>query len=518
MVHLLRLFKNYMIEDAKSFFRRTILGHHLEIKKELARLSEASEVQKKNYQAFILREEEKYFHGMLPVPDSRFVHVVGYDDLANKVGEFRELFTLSSYTDIIIFAKDPKALDPKAIPYIYRAFMKDDNLQVLYGAEDEISENGLRFNPIFKPAWSPEYFEKDFYFGSYVAIRNIPENVIFLQGYQDGQAALYAALRRFLVSKVLKREDFLSVTPVLYHGKTPYQKLSSEMISNIRKKGMLSNTVENALVSIIVPSKDHPKLLWKLLWTLKKTAYKNFEVIIVDNGSSLKNQKKIKNILKLFSFKIKYILDEAPFNYSKMNNIGAKEASGKYLLLLNDDIEIFHKRWLSRMILYASRVGVGAVGAKLLYPDRETIQHVGVLNLPTGPMHPLIYQKNFNPLAYGMNEISHNCLAVTGACLLVPKEAFDSVDGFDENLAVAYNDVDLCLKLYEKGYRNIIRPEAMLVHHESVSRGADALSEEKKKRLDEERNYLYEKHPLLLMEDPYLGYFRMEYVNYLEEA
>lgn len=195
------------------------------------------------------------------------------------------------------------------------------------------------------------------------------------------------------------------------------------------------------------------------------------------------------------------------FNFSKMCNIGAKEASGELLLFLNDDIEISEavkqnpnltapvSQWLSILAGQAQVSYTGAVGCKLYYPGGIQFQHAGVLNLPIGPGHCLYGMGDDLNYYYGRNLLDYNFCAVTGACLMVERKKFDEAGGFDEELVVAYNDVALCFSLLELGYHNVLRNDVALVHHESVSRGLDRASEEKEERRKREMEKLYEKHP-----------------------
>ncbi|MCR4990939.1 MAG: glycosyltransferase, partial [Lachnospiraceae bacterium] len=190
-------------------------------------------------------------------------------------------------------------------------------------------------------------------------------------------------------------------------------------------------------------------------------------------------------------------------NFSYMCNLGASYAHGDYLLFLNDDMEIIEADWLEKMLEKASLPYAGAVGAKLLYPDSDIIQHAGITNLRIGPAHKLQFLSDKEDHYYGRNRYVHDMMAVTGACLLVKRAVFDKAGGFDEELKVAFNDVDLCYTIYEKGYYNIQRNDVRLYHHESLSRGNDSDSDEKMKRMNDEKDRLYAKHQHLYGVDPF---------------
>ncbi|MBQ0041946.1 MAG: glycosyltransferase family 2 protein [Lachnospiraceae bacterium] len=257
------------------------------------------------------------------------------------------------------------------------------------------------------------------------------------------------------------------------------------------------------LVSIVIPSKDNEEVLIRLLDSIKnKTEYNNYEVIVVDNGSS----GHVRTILMGYASswdRMTYVYEPMDFNFSKMVNLGARKAKGDYVLLLNDDTEVLDGNWLSTMTMQAMLPHVGCVGAKLLYPDSDLIQHAGVTNLAVGPAHKIQMKSDSVSYYYGKNRMVHDYVGVTAACLLVSKKIYEEVGGFDEEIKVAFNDVDFCFSVIEKGYYNVMRPDVVLTHYESLSRGDDRKSEEKTRRMLAERDRLYEKHGWLWGKDPY---------------
>ena len=256
------------------------------------------------------------------------------------------------------------------------------------------------------------------------------------------------------------------------------------------------------VVSVIILSKDHPGVLENCLRSFKeKTQYRFYEWIVVDNGSSEENREKVETLQKTYGFT--YIYEPMPFNFSKMCNLGEKKAKGDLILLMNDDIEIIEGSWLERMAGQALLPHVGAVGAKLWYADSENIQHAGVTNLKIGPSHKLVTFPDEEDYYFGRNRVTYNVAAVTGACLMVTRKKYEAAGGLDESLPVAYNDVDFCFKLLEAGYVNVQRNDAILCHHESLSRGLDEQSEGKWERLLAEKEALYERHPQLRGKDPF---------------
>ncbi|MDE7248495.1 MAG: glycosyltransferase, partial [Lachnospiraceae bacterium] len=266
-----------------------------------------------------------------------------------------------------------------------------------------------------------------------------------------------------------------------------------------------------AFISVIIPSKDNPEVLFYCIYSLLErthTVYP-YEIIIVDNGSNDSNRQRIEEEIECLKSMnptedgFTYVYQPMEFNFSDMCNIGAGKAKGNILLFLNDDMEILQADWLDLMVEKAALPYAGAVGVKLLYPNSDTIQHAGITNLRVGPAHKLQFLSDEKVHYYGMNRGVHNMLAVTGACLMLRWEVFDQAGGFCRELAVAFNDVDLCYTLYEKGYYNIVRNDVILYHHESLSRGKDGESEEKQLRLLREKDLLYERHQALYGKDPF---------------
>jgi GT2 family glycosyltransferase len=226
-------------------------------------------------------------------------------------------------------------------------------------------------------------------------------------------------------------------------------------------------------VSIIIPTRDGLALLKQCLDSIfAHTLYQNFEIIIVDNGSVRPET------LKYFDEvsqrpNVRVLRDELPFNFSALNNRAARVATGEFLCLLNNDIEVISPDWLNEMVSLANLPHAGAVGACLWYPN-DALQHGGVvlgLGGIAGHMHHMMQRGHYG--YFGRAVAMQNLSAVTAACLVVKKSVYDEVGGLEEELAVAFNDVDFCMKLLKAGYRNIWTPYAELYHHESATRGSD---------------------------------------------
>lgn len=390
--------------------------------------------------------------------------------------------------------------------------------EAVYGDEDEWNEEEQkRQNPWFKPDWSPDTLHSCLYIGNMIAMRvsllkkaaeKLGETAAF-EELPDGRresisgAALkesgeaYSDFWRFLLylTDVLG-VSFGHIDRILYHRDITAPCPGHEAV-HVR----YPMPDGEKPVSVIIPSKDHPELLKQCLNAIHEvTAYPSYEVIVVDNGSAPENQSVICAMREQMHFI--YLYEEIEFNFSKMCNLGAARAKGDVLLFLNDDIEVQGKEWMTILTEQALQPHTGAVGVKLYYPDSKVIQHTGVANMKIGPAHKLGGMEDQGCLYHGRNLADHNVLAVTAACMAVERKKYDEVGGFCEELAVAYNDVDICFSLYEKGYYNLVRNDVALFHHESYSRGSDRAAA-KEKRLLQERKKLYQRHPKLYGKDPF---------------
>ena len=256
------------------------------------------------------------------------------------------------------------------------------------------------------------------------------------------------------------------------------------------------------LVSLIIPTKNSKELVKACIESIReKTIYKNYEILLIDNGSD--EEASIRYFETLAELPEVHVLNyPGPFNYSAINNFGVKHAKGQVVGLINNDIEVISPDWLTYMVGHVMRDDIGCVGAKLLYSDGR-IQHAGVvLGYGGGAGHAHKHFPRYHPGYLKRLAATQNYSAVTAACLLVKRSHFGAVGGLDEeNLAVAFNDVDFCLRVRELGVRNLYCAEAELYHHESVSRGLD-ISPEKAARFNRELEYLQTKWSHVIKHDP----------------
>lgn len=326
----------------------------------------------------------------------------------------------------------------------------------------------------------------------------IGENVFYKPEYSPHTLMSYDYIGPCLIKKRLVREN-----------KTSYEILrelsekgaSFRHIPRVLSKGNrvpeenINMPAVNGRVSIIIPSRDNYDVLRRCIDSIRnKSTYNNNEIIIADNGSGAYTQEKYSAMAD------KYVYNKSEFNFSRMCNMGAEKAEGDFLLFLNDDTEVITPDWLEKIISLASLENTGAAGAKLYYPGSRKIQHCGVINISNGPVHAFIGQEDSDELYFGRSKYNYNSIAVTAACLCIDKNKFT---GFDEGFKVAYNDVDMCFSLYERGLYNAVCNEAVLYHYESLSRGNDLDDKNKMKRLLTERKRLYKKHRELVGRDPF---------------
>lgn len=432
--------------------------------------------------------------------------------------------------EFIAFMDCDDVIAPNALYEFAKKLNENSELDFIYSDEDKLSEDGTkRHSPFFKPDWSPDTFMSLMYTNHLAVYRtSIVRQTGGLRTEFNGTQD-YDFTLRFMelsdnhkvghIQKVLyywreRGESIASNAEAKPYALEAMKRAKEEALSRRGLKGHIEyvgdmyqyrvvyENEKQEKVSIIIPSKDNIELLFQCITSIRKyTQYSNYEIVVVDNGSDEENREKISQFAK--KNHVIYHYEKMEFNFSRMCNLGAKIATGDYLLFLNDDIEIINGEWLSRMVGHASLPHIGAVGAKLLYPDSNIIQHIGITNLGIGPSHSFIGFSDGVSYYFGRNRMDYNVLAVTAACVIVSRDKFQEVEGFDEQLTVAYNDVDLCFKLYEAGYYNVIRNDVSMYHYESASRGSDDIDEEKRQRLQKERNRLYSKHEKLEGKDPF---------------
>lgn len=433
-------------------------------------------------------------------------------------------------------------LSKHALSEVVKALNFNKELDFIYSDEDKIDLDGKRFNPNFKPDYSPDLLISCNYICHFSVlrtslIRQVGGFEVGLEGVQDHDLFLKV---------VEKTSNIYHIPKILYHwriiegstglsidNKEYIRKAGHKMITQTLKRRNLAGKItnqgliasmyvvdyENSMekVSIIIPTKDSFDVLKVCLESIyNKTTYSNFEIILVDNGTTC--EKTLKLILEYENKdNFKTLKIDKEFNYSLLNNEAAKIASGDYLLLLNNDVEVITPNWIELMLGYARQSHVGCVGAKLYYPN-DLIQHNGVVGGLYGIAgHTGLLEEKSRVSYNAYSHLPTNYLAVTAACLMVSKKIFFEVGLLDErNLTIGFNDVDFCIRVYNKGYYNLVNPKVELYHYESFSRGLDNNSE-KKQRSVKEMQYMYENYKEYICNDPFYNQnFSLAKPYYLE--
>jgi glycosyltransferase involved in cell wall biosynthesis len=390
-------------------------------------------------------------------------------------------------------------LADEALVWVAKAIAEHPQARLFYSDEDKLSFAGERVDPYFKCDWNPVLMEGQNMF-CHLGVYNT-ELVRQVGGFREGFEGSQDHDLVLRCSRYLGREQIVHIPRVLYtwrvHSGSTASKISSKTYAiqagiraideHLRIQGIPLRQItwsasgyraQLALpdllpkVSVIIPTRNGLKVLRPCLASLlEKTSYSNIEVLVIDNGSD--DPATLIYLLDLERLgKIQVLRDPSPFNYAALNNRAVQCATGEFICLLNNDIEVIEPSWLEELVLQALRPGAGAVGARLLYPNR-TVQHGGVWLGIGGVAGHAHLRLDANSFGYFCRlQLAQEISAVTAACLLVRKRHYLAVGGLDKtNLKIAFNDVDFCLKLRELGLRNIYAPHAILVHHESVSRG-----------------------------------------------
>lgn len=394
-------------------------------------------------------------------------------------------------------------LHPSALYEVMRAIC-EHGTDFIYTDENTFSEEPRdAYYPHFKPDFSPDTLRSYNYICHLsVFSRELLDSVGYFRSEYDGSQDYDLILR--LTEKAKK---VFHIRKILYYwrahknsvaqdvGAKPYTVAAAKkaLAAHLERCGLkgevLDSSVpttyhikyeidENPLISVIIPNKDHTDDLDICLKSLyEKSSYKNFEVIIVENNSSEKETFEYYEALTQKHGNIKIVTWKGKFNYSAINNFGVSCAKGEYILLLNNDVEIINGSCLEEMLMFAQRKDVGAVGAKLYYSD-DTVQHAGViLGLGGTAGHAHKHFGRSHPGYMARASIAQNLTACTAACLMMRRDVFDEIGGLDEEFEVAFNDVDLCMKIRKKGYLVVFTPYAELYHYESKSRGNDSTPE-----------------------------------------
>ena len=480
-------------------------------------------------------------------PGDRGMSVVldGYRDDRIKVLRQDENLGISGNTnagidachgDFIAFLDHDDLLDKLALFRYARKITDDPTIDALYSDEDFLTEDGAYINPRFKSDFNIDLLRVHNYITHFVAARASLVRDLRLRSAFDG-----AQDYDFLLRLAEKTDRIAHVPEVLYHwrmseGSTagnPESKPAAAVAGlnalneHLARCGLHAsadytdtpfvyrthyNVVGEPLVSIIIPNKDSREVLERCIESIvSKTVYPNYEILVVENNSVTDEIFAYYEEVQKQHPAVRVLTWDAEFNYSKINNFGAREAKGEYLLLLNNDTEVIEPYWLDSMLGFCQRDDVGVVGAKLLYPD-DTVQHAGVamvfcsnLSVMGGPVHMFCDLDRDEPGYANRAIISQDVSMVTGACLLTKRSVYEAVGGLSEKYRVAYNDVDYCLKVRRKGRLVVFDADALLYHYESFSRGNDMVGPSARRFATEQGMLRHDWPDCYIEPDPYYG-------------
>ncbi|WNG18380.1 glycosyltransferase [Cystobacter fuscus] len=384
-------------------------------------------------------------------------------------------------------------LSPDALYSVVQRLNQTPDEDVLYSDEDKLDARGKRVEPFFKPDWSPELLLSMNYLCHFTVVRKrLLEEVGGFRSAFDGSQDYDLFLR---LSERTKR--IAHIPKVLYHWRIipqsaassleakPYahqaaKKALEEALERRGRPGTVTMAPSGAfsvrykleqrpLVSIIIPTKDKVELLRQCVLSIQaRSSYTNYELVVVDNNST---EPETFRFFKELPPPHRVLRDTRPFNWAAINNSAAEQAQGEYLLFLNNDVEVIDPDWLEAMLELAQWPEMGAVGAKLLFPN-DTLQHAGVvMGIGGVANHAFKHLGAEQPGYFNLAQVIRDYSAVTGACMMVRRSVFEELGGFDERLRVAFNDIDFCLRLRERGYSVVYTPHAKLYHYESATRG-----------------------------------------------
>jgi GT2 family glycosyltransferase len=433
--------------------------------------------------------------------------------------------------DFIALLDHDDLLAPHALYWIAVEIERNPDAQIVYSDEDKIDEDGERFTPYCKPDWNPQLGLSQNFVSHLGVYRR--ETVQALGGFRTGYEGSQDYDLMLRVSESATPEQIRHVPAILYHwraasGSTALSNAQKSYAwdagrraiqDHLQRRGVAAEvsrsrsasyyrvhySLPDALlkVSIIIPTRDGFDLLSRCVESLlARTTYPNYEVLVVDNGSSEPRAVAFLDSLRgRQGFRV--LSCPGAFNYSAMNNLAFENAEGEVLCLLNNDTEVITPDWIQEMAGCLLQPGVGIVGARLLFGD-GTVQHAGVLAGVGGVanhVHAFIAQDH--PGHFGRAWLAQDWSGVTGACMMIRRAVYDQLGGLDaEHLAVAFNDVDFCLRARAAGWRVVYTPYAELYHHESSTRGSDR-GREKRQRAKRERDYMRKRWATELAEDPF---------------
>jgi len=486
----------------------------------------------KNWELIILydrSEQSKYpfLFGDEIQRDSR-IRIFPYDPREDHATILNKALDISS-GQFFLQLNSSELLREHALYLVINEINHFPSSEVIYTDQDQLNHHDERWDPFFKPDWNPDLFlSKNLLSNFCVYKTNTAKKV---GGYQEGFGEERNWDLAMRITETIPKSNIRHIPHICVHSRQNKNSTNSKNNSNslpsknhfrtlishfkrTNKKVKICQTDNpywrikypipdpNPLVSIIIPTKNQPRLLKNCIKSIKnKTTYLPYEILVINNQTT--DPDALAYFVNIRGKENIHILDyDDTFNYSAINNYAVKQARGEILIFLNDDVEVISPDWLEELVGHALREEIGAVGAMLYFPN-NTIQHAGIVLFPDRIAGHSFYSQARG--SHGQNDrarLVQNYSAVTGACMAVQKSKFQQVSGFDEeNLPIAYNDVDLCLRFKQAGYENLWTPYAELYHHESVTRGLDD-TKEKQNRLQKETDFIIRKWGSIIANDP----------------
>lgn len=465
------------------------------------------------------------------------IHWFEWDSEKNLVENLNAVWTQTG-GEFLSVVGEQDMLAPNALYELVQAVNAQEELDVFYSDEDELDEMGkLHKNPYFKSDMNLELLRCHNYISDWFVLkRSVMEKIG--EFHDEFASAWYYdfILRSVEGTKVCHCPKILYSRQAVRAKEQPqdgvraiqahYQRMGIHAVTNYNKEyGWYDTNVilkRHPKVTILIPNKDHAADLAQCLASIySKATYDNYDIIVIENNSTEPETFAYYEKMQQEHTNLQVVTFKGSFNYSAINNFGAFHADGEYLLLLNNDTEVITPDFMEKMLEVAMQPQNAVVGALLYYAD-DTIQHAGVTVAKNGvAAHTLLGRKRGEVEYMGRNVLVQNLSAVTGACLMVRKSVYEQLDGLDMDFAVAYNDVDFCLRVQEAGYFVVYQPKAQLYHYESKSRGYED-TEEKQARFRKEVAYFERKWAKILREgDPYYNpnfakfgaNFEMDYVK-----
>ena len=460
------------------------------------------------------------------------------DNNQHIAGASKKALTMANGEFVGLLDHDDLLL-PYALFEVVSLLNRQPQADLIYSDEDKVDEKDRHMEPFFKPDWSPDFLHACNYITHFSVFRKtlldkVGDFRMGTEGAQDWDLLLRFTQQTdniFHIPKILYSWRKLPTSTAVNSESKPYAYINQLKVlrDSLSGRGREATSVfehvymgfwrvryqiqQRPMVSIVIPTKNNYTYVEQCVRSIiEKSTYTNFEIVIVDTGSTDRDAREFYSSRLVTTNNVRVVNWTKPFNFSAVCNAGATAAKGDYLLFLNDDTKLITADWIEGMLEHAQRDDIGVVGCKLLFPTWR-IQHAGVvLSKRDVAFHPFYNQHLLHDIFINIYVSNiRNCAAVTGACCMVSRKKFDAAGGFDDALEVTYGDVDLCLKMLDKGYHNLYTPFVELFHYESVSVGRITGNERDRAEIDKAFKIMQQRWAKYLARDPYYNDNFMQY-------